>query len=95
MRVTATGLFLMAMLANTGAALAAQPGAAPSAASDDQPGARTESTADAASDPGHMTCRVTKTIGSNLSHKVCRSAAQMERERELSREGLSKAQQLH
>ena len=95
MRSIAPRLIFLALLVNAGAALAAEPAMQIASAPDGQAAMHAESTADTAGDPDRMVCHVEKTIGSNLAHKVCRTAAQLERERELSREGMSKAQQLH
>lgn len=51
--------------------------------------------AEGTGDPDRLICQVTRTIGSNLSHKVCRTAAQIERDREAGREALSKQQKGH
>lgn len=94
MRSFAPRLIFLALLMNAGVVLAAEPAMQTASAPDGQ-AMHAESTADTAGDPDRMVCHVEKTIGSNLAHKVCRTAAQLERERELSRDGLSKAQQLH
>ena len=95
MRAMASLLIFLVTLMNACAALAVEPQRQAGSAPDGQVAAHAEATADTAGDPDRMVCHVERTIGSNLAHKVCRSAAQLERERELSREGLSKAQQLH
>lgn len=87
MRLIAARLIVLALMMNAGTALAAEP-------EDGRAAARVGSTDDIAGDPDRKICHVERTIGSNLAHKVCRTVAQLERERELSREGLSKAQQL-
>jgi hypothetical protein len=45
-----------------------------------------------ASDQERMVCRAERTIGSNRVQRVCRSVAQIEREREAARSQLGKAQ---
>ena len=87
-------LILFALLLNAGSALAAESTVQAGAVPDGQAAAPAGSTADTAGDPDRKVCHVERTIGSNLAHKVCRTVAQLERERELSREGMSKAQQL-
>lgn len=44
------------------------------------------------SDDERMVCKAERTIGSNRVQRVCRSAAQIEREREAARSQLDKAQ---
>lgn len=90
MRTIARRVIFLALLVNAGAAFAAEPATQTASAPDGQAAAQSEATAD----PDRMVCHVERTIGSNLARKVCRTVAQLERERELSREGLSKAQQL-
>lgn len=65
----------------------------PSATTADAPSAKTaDAGTGSTTDPDHQVCKVTRIIGSNLSHKVCRSAAQIERDRERSREEMSEQQ---
>jgi hypothetical protein len=43
-------------------------------------------------DPNRQVCRVTRQLGSNLTKRVCMTAAQQERARERAQEEMSRAQ---
>lgn len=64
----------------------AAPAAAPPATTTPPPAAKP------VSDEDRMICKAERTVGSNRVQRVCRSAAQVQREREAARSELGKAQ---
>jgi hypothetical protein len=51
-----------------------------------------ENTSGDSGDPNRQVCRVTRQLGSNLTKRVCMTAAQQERARERAQEEMSRAQ---